>query len=71
MSESSQLNNNEYNILKALGMDAEFLYDAVDKYRQDAQNDNKNNLVQLWDTIKSDRQKHVSLLKQALKETVT
>ena len=44
MSESSQLNNNEYNILKALGMDAEFLYDAVDKYRQDAQNDNKNNL---------------------------
>ncbi len=68
MSESSQLNNNEFNILKVLGMDAEFLHEAVGQYRKDAQNDNRNDLVELWDKIKSDRQKNVSLLKEALKE---
>ncbi|MBA3750550.1 MAG: hypothetical protein H0X03_06615 [Nitrosopumilus sp.] len=68
MSENSQINNNEFNILKVLGMDSEFLYDAIDRYKKDAQNDNKNDLVELWDKIKSDRQKHVSMLKEALRE---
>ncbi|MDQ6723155.1 MAG: hypothetical protein M3Z01_02680 [Thermoproteota archaeon] len=68
MSESSRVDNNEFNLLKALGMDSQFLHDAVDKYRKDAQNDNKNNLVEIWDKIKIDRQKHVSMLKEALKE---
>ncbi len=68
MSENSQINNNEFNILKVLGMDSEFLYDAIDRYKKDSQNDNKNDLVELWDKIKSDRQKHVSMLKEALRE---
>ncbi len=68
MSESSPLNNNEYNILKALGIESEFLHDAIETYKRDAQNDNRNDLVQLWDKIKSDKQNHVSMLKDALKQ---
>ena len=45
MSESSQLNNNEYNILKALGMEAEFIHETINTYRKDAQNENRNDLV--------------------------
>lgn len=68
MSESSQLNNNEYNILKALGMEAEFIHETINTYRKDAQNENRNDLVQIWEQIKSDREKHIIMLKEKLKE---
>ena len=68
MSASSQLNNNEYNIIRALGVESEFIRETIDKYQKDAQNDNKNNLVELWGKIKSDREQHITLLKEALKE---
>jgi hypothetical protein len=68
MSTSSQLNNNEYNIIRALGVESEFIRETIDKYQKDAQNDNKNNLVELWGKIKSDREQHITLLKEALKE---
>ena len=45
MSTSSQLNNNEYNIIIALGVEFKFIRETIDKYQKDAQNDNKNNLV--------------------------
>ncbi len=45
MSTSSQLNNNEYNIIIALGVESEFIRETIDKYQKDAQNDNKNNLA--------------------------
>jgi lipopolysaccharide biosynthesis regulator YciM len=68
MSASSQLNNNEYNIIRALGVESEFIRETIDKYQRDAQNDNKSNLVELWSKIKSDREQHIGLLKEALKE---
>lgn len=68
MSTSSQLNNNEYNIIRALGVESEFIRETIDKYQKDAQNDNKNNLAELWGKIKSDREQHITLLKEALKE---
>ncbi len=68
MSESSQLNNNEYNILKALGMEAQFIHETINTYRKDAQNENRNDLVVIWEQIKSDREKHIILLKEKLKE---
>jgi hypothetical protein len=68
MSTSSQLNNNEYNIIRTLGVESEFIRETIDKYQKDAQNDNKNNLVELWGKIKSDREQHITLLKEALKE---
>jgi hypothetical protein len=68
MSESSQLNNNEYNILKALGMEAQFIHETINTYRKDAQNENRNDLVDVWEQIKSDREKHIIMLKEKLKE---
>jgi hypothetical protein len=31
MSTSSQLNNNEYNIIRALGVESEFIRETIDK----------------------------------------
>lgn len=60
----------EYNILRALGTDADFLYDTVDSYIEDAQNSNRTDLVELWQTIKQDRQKHANMLKDALEKEI-
>jgi hypothetical protein len=41
-----------YDILKVMGKDAEFLYDTIDTYVQDARNSNRADLVQTWNKIK-------------------
>ena len=68
MSEKTGLDNLTYDILSALGKDADFLYDTIDKYIQDAKSANKPDLVELWQTIKIDRYKHVDMLKAALEK---
>jgi hypothetical protein len=65
-SENTQLENTTYNILAALGRDADFLYDTIGTYINDAQNANRSDLVTMWDTIKQDRQRHLQMLRQAL-----
>ena len=65
-SETTQLENTTYNILAALGRDADFLYDTIGTYIRDAQNANRSDLVTMWDTIKQDRKKHLQMLRQAL-----
>jgi len=60
------LKNSTYNILRALGKDADFLYDTVDIYINDAQKANRNDLVDMWNTIKNDRQRHLQMLREAL-----
>jgi len=62
------LDNSTYNILSTLGKDAEFLYDHIDKYIHDAESATKSDLVELWKTIRNDRQKHVDMLKDALEK---
>jgi hypothetical protein len=47
-SESTRLENSTYNILRAAGIDADFLYDTVDTYINDAQKSNRNDLVDVW-----------------------
>ena len=44
-SESIKLKNSTYNVLSALGREADFLYSTVDKYIQDAQSDGNTNLL--------------------------
>ena len=68
MSEKTGINNSTYNILSALGRDADFLYDTIDKYIRDAESGNNSNLVELWKTIRNDRHKHVDMLKDALEK---
>jgi hypothetical protein len=43
--ETTRLENSTYNILRALGKDADFLYDTVDTYINDAQKANRNDLL--------------------------
>lgn len=59
-----------YDILKVMGRDAEFLYDTIDSYIRDAQNANKEELVDTWNKIKTDRQNHVHMLKDALEKEI-
>ena len=71
MDEKTGLDNSTYNILSTLGKDADFLYDHIDKYISDAENANESELVELWKTIRTDRQKHVDMLKDALEKRFT
>jgi DNA-binding ferritin-like protein len=68
MSEKSniELSDRTYDILRTLGKDADFLYDTINKYINDAQKDNRQDLVDMWKIIRQDREKHVHMLKDAL-----
>jgi hypothetical protein len=69
MENSATLSNTMYDILKVMGKDAEFLYDTIDTYIEDAENAN-NKEVATWRKIKSDRLNHVNLLKDALEKEI-
>jgi hypothetical protein len=60
------LQDSEYNVIKQLENEADFLYSAVEKYIQDAEKDNKPELVKLWNTIKEDEQNHLKMLRNEL-----
>jgi hypothetical protein len=49
-------------------VDAEFLYDTIDKYTDDAEKENKTELANTWRKIKSDKLNHINLLKDALEK---
>jgi rubrerythrin len=66
----TELTDTAYDILKVLGKDADFLYDTIETYIKDAQNANKSDLVEIWQTIKKDRQKHMHMLKEALEKEI-
>jgi hypothetical protein len=42
MTEKTRLDNSTYNILRALGKEADFMYSTVDKYIEDANKDNRS-----------------------------
>jgi hypothetical protein len=70
MESSTPLSNTMYDILKVMGKDAEFLYDTIDKYIEDAKNANKSELVNTWNKIKNDRLSHVNMLREALEKEI-
>jgi hypothetical protein len=70
MNNSTPLSNTMYDILKVMGKDAEFLYDTIDSYIKDAQDSNKQYLVDTWQRIKGDRLNHVNMLKDALEKEI-
>ncbi|HYX57154.1 MAG TPA: hypothetical protein VE818_13445 [Nitrososphaeraceae archaeon] len=70
MSSSTELTDTAYDILKVLGKDADFLYDTIETYIKDAQNANKSDLVEIWQTIKNDRKRHMHMLKEALEREI-
>jgi glutamate mutase epsilon subunit len=60
------LQDSEYNVIKQLEKEADFLYSAVEDYIRDAEKDNKPELVKLWNTIKVDEQNHLRMLRNEL-----
>jgi hypothetical protein len=70
MSSSTELTDTAYDILKILGKDADFLYDTIETYIKDAEKANKTELVEILQTIKIDRKRHMHLLKEALEKEI-
>ena len=64
--ETTRLENSTYNILMALGKEANFLYSTIDTYIEDARKDNNSELENMWNTIKQERQRHLGMLRDAL-----
>ena len=69
-SKKTKMDNSTYNILAALGIEANFLHSTVDTYIDDARKDNRNKLVEVWNTIKQDKEKHLEMLKDCLETEV-
>jgi len=67
---STRLENSTYNIITALNQEAKFLYSTVDTYIDDAQKDNRSELVEAWNTIKNDNLKHIQILREMLAQEV-
>jgi rubrerythrin len=65
---TTKLENTTFNILIALGKEAQFLYSTIDTYTSDAQKANRSDLVDMWNTIKQDRQRHLEMLREALEK---
>jgi len=70
MSSSTELTDTAYDILKVLGKDANFLYDTTETYIKDAEKANKSELVEILQTIKIDRKRHMHMLKEALEKEI-
>lgn len=66
--ETTGLDNSTFNILIALGKEAQFLYSTIDTYRSDAEKANRSDLVNMRNTIKEDRQRHMQMLRGALEQ---
>jgi rubrerythrin len=66
--QTTKLENSTFNILIALGKEAQFLYSTIDTYISDAQKDNNSDLENTWNTIKEDRKRHMDMLRKALEK---
>ena len=70
MASETELSNTMYDILHAMGKDAGFLYETINTDIKDAQNANKPDLVETWQTIKKDRLRHLHILIEALEKEI-
>ena len=44
------------------------MYSTVDTYTSDAEKANRSDLVNMWKTIKQNRQRHLQMLREALEK---
>ena len=66
--QTTGLENTTFDILIALGKEAQFLYSTIDTYTSDAEKANRSDLVNMWNIIKQDRQRHMQMLREALEK---
>ncbi|MEP6575960.1 MAG: hypothetical protein ABJB85_05985 [Nitrososphaerota archaeon] len=69
-SENTKIDNSTYNVMVALGREADFLHSTIDTYISDAEKENKTKLVEVWNNIKQDKQEHLDMLKSCLESEV-
>jgi hypothetical protein len=62
------MDNSTYNILRALGQEADFLYSTADTYIGDAKKDNRQHLVEIWNQMKRGKESHLQMLSEALEK---
>jgi hypothetical protein len=67
-SKNTRLDNSTYNVMAALGREADFLHSSIDTYIADAERENKTNLVEVWSNIKQDKQEHLDKSKNCLEK---
>ena len=68
MTQTTRLDNSTYNILIAPGKEADFLNSTLDTYIEDAKKDNREYLVEIWNQMKRDKEKHLQMLRQSLEK---
>jgi rubrerythrin len=66
--QTTKLENSTFNILIALGKEAQFMYSTIETYISDAQKDNNSELENMWKTIKEERKRHMDMLRKALEK---
>ena len=59
-SEETELSNTAYDILNVLSKDADFIYDTIETYIQDAQKANKPKVIEIWQTAHAYAQRSMS-----------
>jgi hypothetical protein len=67
---NTRLDNSTYNVMVALGTEADFLHSTIDTYIADAERVNKTKLVDVWNNIKKGKQEHLDMLKNCLENEV-
>lgn len=65
--QNTGISNSIYNLLSESQKDSKFLYETIDKYIKDAEQDKRSDLADLWKTIKQERQKHLNQSLEKLK----
>ena len=55
-------------MLASLFEDLDFLYSTLDTYIEDAKKDNREYLVEIWNQMKRDKEKHLQMLREALEK---
>jgi hypothetical protein len=54
LAQNTGISNSLHNLLSESQKDSKFLYDTLDKYIKDAEQDNRSDLAGLWKTIKQE-----------------
>jgi hypothetical protein len=67
---SHSLNDSCFNIVSQIEKKADFLHTVVEQYIRDAEKENKPHLLNLWNSIKQDEQKHMMALKEELSREI-
>jgi hypothetical protein len=64
------LEDSTFNVISQIEKKAGFLHSSVEKYLRDAEKDNKPELAKIWNSIKSDEQNHLKMLREELVKEV-